>query len=591
MSGTPISVTIDGTTVTVAEGTMLIDAAHEAGVDIPRLCYTQDLEPLGTCGMCMVQIEGIPDYKRACITEAQNGMKVLTNTAELRKIKRGLLELILAAHPEDCLKCIKHGKCELQELADRMEVRTLRFDQYTHGLPVDSSAAGIMRDMNKCIGCGRCISVCHDVQSVKAIDFQLRGSETIVSPGHDATMGTSTCVNCGQCVVYCPVGALYEKELIETVWDEIGNPQRTVVAQIAPAVRVALGEEFGMEPGTLVIGKIYAALKKLGIDTVFDTNFSADLTIMEEGTELLHRIQKGGPLPLITSCSPGWIKFGETFFPDLIDNLSSCKSPQQMLGALIKTCYAKSKNLDPASIVSLSIMPCTAKKYESARPEMNASGFRDVDYVLTTRELARMIRQAGIDFSRLDEIPADPMLSGYSGAGTIFGATGGVMEAALRTAYELQTGKTLDAIEFESVRGLDGVKRASVHLDGTEVRVAVASGLGNARELMMEVEKARRSGELPYHFIEIMACTGGCVGGGGQPLRNGMEERTRRIEGLYTEDKNRTIRKSHENPEVLGLYREFLKEPGSDIAHSLLHTHYRDRSGRIDEIPAKERVS
>lgn len=573
-----VQLTIDGIELSVPKDTSILEAASRAGINIPSLCYDEDLEAHGTCGMCIVKIEGITDYQRACITPVSEGMVVETNTPELRKIRKGLLELILSSHPEDCLKCIKHGKCELQDLAERLEIRSIRFEHKEHRLPIDRSGAGIVRDMNKCIGCGRCITVCQEIQSVKAIDFQKRGSETIVSPGFEGRMENSPCVNCGQCVIYCPVGALHEKEMIDEVWKALDSPEKTVVAQIAPAVRVSLGEEFGKAPGELVIGKIYTALKRLGVDYVFDTNFSADLTIMEEGTELLERLTEGGPLPLITSCSPGWIKFGETYFPELIENISSCKSPQQMLGAIIKTYFARSRKIDPASIVSLSIMPCTAKKYEAARPEMNDSGFRDVDYVLTTRELARMIRQAGLDFNRLQETPADPVLSNYSGAATIFGASGGVMEAALRSAYELKTGKPLENLDFIAVRGMKGVKKAAIDVEGTEVRVAIANGLGNTRELLELVADAKARGEIPYHFIEIMACRGGCIGGGGQPLKNRLVQRKKRIEGLYREDKSLSIRKSHENPEVMGLYREFLKKPGGEISHQLLHTRYTDRS-------------
>ncbi|MFP3958939.1 MAG: [FeFe] hydrogenase, group A [Spirochaetaceae bacterium] len=436
-------------------------------------------------------------------------MKVRTNTARLRSARRGLLELVLAAYPVDCLQCIKHGKCELQDLAERLEVRTLPYDTYTRGLSVDRTSRAIVRDMNKCIGCGRC-------------------------------------VNCGHGVVYCPVGALYEREDIHGVWNAIDDPARTVAAQIAPAVRMSLGEEFGMEPGTLSIGTIYAALRAVGVDVVFDTNFSADLTIMEEGTELLNRVTEGGPLPLITSCSPGWINFGETYFPELLENVSTCKLPQQMMGAIIKTYFAGTCGLDPAAITSVSIMPCTAKKFEANRPEMNSSGFRDVDYVLTTRELARMIREAGIEFERLKEEKADPVLSQYTGAATIFGATGGVMEAAVRTAYEIQTGKAFPHIELEAVRGMDGVRQAAVDLAGTEVRVAVAHGLANARRLLEVVRNAKTAGELPFHFVEVMACTGGRTGGGGQPLENTIARRRQRIAGLYREDQDLPVRKSHE---------------------------------------------
>ncbi|MGM0432126.1 MAG: NADH-dependent [FeFe] hydrogenase, group A6 [Spirochaetota bacterium] len=572
-----LNLIIDGKTITVETGTTILEAANKAGIDIPTLCRHEDIEPLGTCGMCMVEIDGSPDYVRACVTQAQEGMQIRTHTRELRRIKRRLLQLVLAAHPDDCLQCIRHGECELQKLAEKFEIRDLEYDQYTRGLPIDSSAAGIVRDMNKCIGCGRCVEVCQNLQTVKAISFFGRGADTIVSPGAETNMGTSVCVNCGQCVVYCPVGALYEREQIDGVWAAIEDPEIHVTAQIAPAVRVALGEEFGMAPGELVIDKIYQALKMLGIDTVFDTNFSADLTIMEEGTEFLNRLSQGGPFPLITSCSPGWIKFGETYFPDLIENVSSCKSPQQMMGALIKTHFSESRGIPPEKIVSLSIMPCTAKKFEADRPEMNDSGFKDVDYVLTTRELARMIRQAGLNFDKIEGTTPDSLLSAYSGAGTIFGASGGVMEAALRTAYELHTGTPLENIDLKAVRGMEETKTATIPIEGEELRVAVVHGLSNARELLSYVQKEQQAGRVPYHFIEIMACRGGCVGGGGQPIENSLSQRKLRSQGLYTEDAGLPFRKSHENPEVAALYEHYLDTPGSERAHHLLHTHYKRR--------------
>lgn len=568
---------IDNKAVGVESGTSILKAARKAGIEIPTLCNHEDIRALGTCGICMVKIEGKPDYSRACITQAQEGMRVQTNTRELRRLKRRLLQLVLAAHPDDCLQCIRHGKCELQKLAERFEVREFGYDHYTRNLPIDKSAAGVVRDMNKCIACGRCVEVCQNMQTVKAISFFGRGSDTIVSPGADTDMGSSVCVNCGQCVVYCPVGALHEKEQIEGVWGAIENPDLHVAAQIAPSVRVALGEEFGMTPGELKIDTIYQALKMLGIDTVFDTNFSADLTIMEEGTEFLNRLSNGGPFPLITSCSPGWIKFGETYFPDLIENISSCKSPQQMMGSLIKTHYAESRGIPPENIVSLSIMPCTAKKYEADRPEINDSGFKDVDFVLTTRELARMIRQAGIRFEALKGSSPDPVLSAYSGAATIFGATGGVMEAALRTAYELYTGKALENINLKEVRGLEETKTTSISIDGNELRFAVVHGLSNARKLLQFVRKEKQAERTPYHFIEVMACRGGCVGGGGQPIENTLYQRRLRAQGLYREDEGRTIRKSHENPEVQALYETYLGKPGGERSHHLLHTHYTRR--------------
>ncbi|MFP4491796.1 MAG: NADH-dependent [FeFe] hydrogenase, group A6 [Spirochaetaceae bacterium] len=571
------AITINDTIVRAKEGATILEAAQQAGIEIPTLCYHEDLNPRGSCGMCVVEIEGATEPKRSCITEVKDGMIIRTNTARLRSVRREILQLVLAAHPAECLQCIKHGKCELQQLAERLEVREQPLESYTRGLPLDNTSPSIVRDMNKCIGCGRCVDVCNTVQSVGSIFFQGRGSHTIVAPPREQQMAGSVCVNCGQCVVYCPVGALYEKEDLDQVWTRLDDPQQTVVAQIAPAVRVSLGEEFGMDPGELSIGKIYAALRKLGVDTIFDTNFSADLTINEEGAELLERIGSEGELPLITSCSPGWIKFGETYFPDLLPNVSTCKSPQQMLGSLIKTYYAEKESLDPGAITSLSIMPCTAKKYEARRPEMNASGCRDVDYVLTTREFARMIRQAGIRFEDLEDEKADPLMSSYSGAATIFGASGGVMEAALRSAYELATGEPMPDIDFTPVRGQKGIKEASVDMKGTTVNVAVAHGLANARQLLEDVQRAKERGELPYHFIEIMACPGGCVGGGGQPLENTMAARARRGEGLYREDSGLSVRRSHENPEVIALYEQFLGSRGSHRAHELLHTTYTRR--------------
>jgi len=569
-----VTLSVDGKKITVPECATVFSAAEKAGISIPPLCRHEDLEPKGACGMCIVKIEGQPGFKRSCVTRVEEGMDVFTSTAAIRDIRRGILELILAAHPADCLQCIKHGKCELQTLAERFEIRDLRYDRYTRGLSVDRSSLGIVRDMNKCIGCGRCVQVCNEVQTVASIFFHGRGSNTIVSPACGTTMGDSVCVNCGQCVVYCPVGALYEREAVEEVWNAIDDPDKVVVAQIAPAVRAAIGEEFGMEPGELGIGRLYSALKALGVDVVFDTNFSADLTIVEEATEFLGRLKKSGPFPLITSCSPGWVKFGETFYPDLLENVSSCKSPQQMLGALIKTHYVESRGLDRDNVVSLSIMPCTAKKFEATRPEMHSSDARDVDYVLTTREIARMIRQAGIDFRNLPDGVPDPLLSCYSGAATIFGASGGVMEAALRTAYEFATGKTLEKVDFVDMRGMAGVKEAEIDVGGTPIKVAVTNGLGNARKMLDRIAEEKRQGRSSYHFVEIMACAGGCVGGGGQPIPNTLARRAPRIEGLYREDRDLPFRKSHENPEVKALYAEFLGSPGGERAHKLLHTEY-----------------
>ena len=569
-----VKVTIDNITLEVPKDSTVLAAAHLAHIDIPTLCYHKDLFPSGSCGMCIVQIDKQPGLKRACITPVADKMEIKTNTKEIRDARRNILELVLSSHPKDCLECIRHGNCELQQLAEKFAMRNVPYDWHDRGLSIDNLSKGIVRDMNKCIGCGRCITACQTVQSVYAIEFHGRGSGTIVSPPSGKSMAESVCVNCGQCIVYCPVGALYEKEAMDQVWSAISDPAKTTVIQIAPAVRVTLGEEFGMAPGELVIGKMYTALRMLGFDKVFDTNFTADLTILEEGTEFLTRVAEGGALPLITSCSPGWIKFCETYFHDFLDNLSTCKSPQQMLGPLAKTYYAEKTGLDPAQMVSVSVMPCTAKKFEANRPEMNASGYQDVDYVLTTRELARMIRDAGIDFRNIPESKADSLLSEYTGAATIFGATGGVMEAALRTAYEVKTGKTLPKLDFEAVRGIEGVKAATVDVDGLGVKVAVAHGLANARKLLDQVREARERGEVLYHFIEIMACPGGCIGGGGQPLPTNWDKKKERMAGLYKEDKDLPLRKSHENAEVKKIYEEFLGKPNSHKSHDLLHTHY-----------------
>ncbi len=445
--------------------------------------------------------------------------------------------------------------------------------------PIDHSSVAIVRDPNKCILCGRCLTVCSQVQTVNALAVNHRGSETLISTAFDAGLGNSVCINCGQCVVHCPVGALYERSATEEVWEALHDPDKFVVVQEAPAVRVMLGEEFGMPVGTLVSGKMHAALRRMGFDAVLDTNFAADLTIMEEGTELISRLTSGKNLPLITSCSPGWIKFMETFFHDMIPHMSTAKSPQQMFGALAKTYYAKEKGIDPAKIVSVSIMPCTAKKFECLRPEMNASGYRDVDYVLTSREIGRMMREAGIDMNEMPDEHADPILGEYTGAATIFGATGGVMEAAVRSAYALVTGKELEDVEITPVRGLKGIKEAEIDIEGTKVKVAVAHSCGHARALLEKVQdQMRKDGKSEYQFIEVMACPGGCVGGGGQSWGSNMAKRARRGESLYAEDRSLPMRRSHENPEVQAAYEKFLEKPNSEKAHKLLHTHYFKRS-------------
>ncbi len=569
-----ISLTIDGRNVEVEEGATILDAALKASVHIPTLCYLPEVQAIGACRVCLVEVEGNRTLQAACVSPASAGAKVLTNTEKVRKARRFSVEMLLSNHPFECLTCPRNLKCELQDLAEELGIREIRFTGAKSEGRIDESSPSIRRDQNKCVLCRRCVTVCQEIQGVGALFTQGRGFDTRVEPAFDADLGDVACANCGQCSIVCPVGAITEKEHINEVWEALHDPTKFVVIQDAPAVRAALGEEFGYPPGTLVTGKMLAAARKLGFDRVFDTNFAADLTILEEGSELLKRVAEGGVLPLITSCSPGWIKFIEHFYPEMLPHLSTCKSPHQMLGALTKTWYAKIAGVDPKDMVVVSVMPCTAKKFECQRPEMTSSGYRDVDYVLTTRELAKMIKQAGIDFNNLPDGSYDDPMGEYTGAATIFGATGGVMEAALRTAYEVATGKTLESVEFGVVRGLDGIKEAVIPVDGIgDVRVAVAHGLANARKVLERVKE----GKVQYHFIEIMACPGGCVGGGGQPVPVNNDVRTRRAQALYAEDKNLPLRKSHESPSIKKIYEEFLDKPLGEKSHHLLHTKYTPR--------------
>ncbi|MBP6941606.1 MAG: [FeFe] hydrogenase, group A [Syntrophorhabdaceae bacterium] len=570
-----INLTIDGRQAEVEEGATILDAALKINIHIPTLCYLPEVQAIGACRVCLVEIEGNRTLQAACVTPAADGIKVFTNTERVRKARRFSVEMLLSNHPFECLACARNLNCELQKLAYDLGIREVRFTGAKSGGRIDESSPAIRRDQNKCILCRRCIAVCQEIQSVTALYARGRGFETRVEPAFDRNINDVACTNCGQCSLVCPVGAITEKECIQEVWGALNDPAKFVVIQDAPAVRAALGEEFGYPPGTLVTGKMLAAARMLGFDRVFDTNFAADLTIMEEGSELLKRVKEGGALPLITSCSPGWIKFIEHFYPEMLPHLSTCKSPHQMLGALAKTYFAKKVGVDPKDIVVVSVMPCTAKKFECSRPEMTDSGFKDVDYVLTTREFARMIKQAGINFDSLADGYYDDPLGEYTGAATIFGATGGVMEAALRTAYEVATGKALTNIEFAAVRGLEGIKEATIPVEGIgDVRVAVAHGLGNARKLVERVKE----GKTTYHFIEIMACPGGCVGGGGQPIPVNNEIRALRAKALYMEDEHLTYRKSHENPAIKRVYEEFLGEPLGERSHHLLHTHYIPRS-------------
>ena len=579
-----VTLTIDGREVKAPVGSTVLEAARIAGIKIPTLCYLKDINEIGACRMCVVDV-GARSVQAACVYPVSEGLKVVTNSPKVREARKVTLELILSNHDRKCLTCVRSENCELQKLAKELNVGDIRFEGQNNHLPIDDLSPSIVRDPNKCVLCRRCVSVCKNIQTVAAIDANERGFDTVIASPFNMALNDTPCVNCGQCINVCPVGALREKDNIDVVWDALSNPDLHVVVQTAPAVRVAIGEEFGLPIGTRCTGKMVAALKKLGFDKVFDTDTAADLTIMEEGTELIERIKNGGKLPLITSCSPGWIKFCEHNYPDLLDNLSSCKSPQNMFGAVLKSYYAKKMGIDPSKIFVVSVMPCTAKKFEIQRPELAATGYPDVDACITTRELARMIKEAGIDFNSLPDENFDDPMGEASGAGVIFGATGGVMEAALRTVVDILSGKDNDNIEYKEVRGVEGIKVAEVQVPGgMTIRAAVAHGLGNARKLLEQV----RNGEEQYHFIEIMACPGGCVNGGGQPIqpasvRNTVDIRAERAKAIYSEDEALTIRKSHKNPRVMKIYEEYLEKPGSHKAHELLHTHYHSRENYPDE--------
>jgi NADP-reducing hydrogenase subunit HndD len=568
-----VTVTIDGQQVVVPEGTTILEAARQAGIFIPTLCHHPDLKPRATCRICIVEVKGQRRFQTACNTPVADGNEIWTNNQAVREARKTILELILADHPQDCLKCVRNQNCELQKMASDYQIREVSFARTAKELPVESTNPSIVRDMSKCIKCGRCVEVCQEVQQVAAINTANRSTEYTMSTAFGEALADSPCVYCGQCIAVCPVGALTEKDDTARVWAALDNPDLHVVVQTAPAVRVALGEEFGWQPGTITTGKMVAALKRLGFNKVFDTNFTADLTIIEEGNELLQRIKEGGTLPMITSCSPGWINFIEKSYPELLPHVSTCKSPQQMFGALAKTYYAQKAGIPAEKIFVVSIMPCTAKKYECTRPEMQSSGFQDVDVVLTTRELARMIKQASLDMEAIQEAEYDAPLGISTGAAVIFGASGGVMEAALRTVYEVVTGQELKDLDFKDVRGLTGIKEATVDLAGTKVKIAVANGLANAKALLEKI----KAGKCDYHFIEIMCCPGGCIGGGGQPFGTTMAIKERRMAATYEIDRGLQLRKSHENPAVKALYEEFLKKPLGHKSHELLHTDYTNR--------------
>jgi NADH-quinone oxidoreductase subunit G/NADP-reducing hydrogenase subunit HndD len=570
-----VKVTVDGREIQVPKGSTMLEAAKKAGINIPTLCFHEDLGVKAMCRICVVEVVGARTLQTACSQPVSDGMVILTNTPAVRQARKINLELLLSNHPQDCLNCVRNQRCELQALADKLGVQQQRFQPKTKiEYPIDTSTAALIRDPEKCILCRRCVEVCHQVQSVGAIAPANRGINTVIAPAGGVDLNDVACVQCGQCALVCPVGAIYEQDHTKRVWAALADPDKHVVVQTAPAIRVSIGEEFGLEPGQVSTGKLVAVLRRLGFDRVFDTDFTADLTIIEEGHELLERLNNGGMLPMITSCSPGWIKFIEHFYPEYVNHLSTCKSPQQMFGALAKTYYAEKAGIDPKDIYVVSIMPCTAKKFECERPEMTDSGYPDVDAVLTTRELAKMIRETGLDFNKLPDEEYDDPFGITTGAGVIFGASGGVMEAALRTVYEVVTKETLPSLDFTAVRGLEGIKEAEVDLKGTKVKVAVANGLGNARKLMDLIKE----GKADYHFIEIMCCPGGCIGGGGQPIPTTNEIRKKRIKAIYEADAGLPLRKSHENPAVKTLYEEFLEKPLGEKSHHLLHTDYTKRS-------------
>ncbi len=575
-----ITIKINGMDVTAPAGSTILEAARLAHIEIPTLCYLKEINEIGACRMCVVEVKGAKTLVTACVYPINEGMEVWTNTPKVVESRKKTLQLLLSNHRKECLSCVRSGNCELQQLCRDLGVTDEhKYDGEMLESEIDTSAAHMIRDNSKCILCRRCVAVCEKVQGIGVIGANERGFKTYIGSAFDMGLGETSCVSCGQCIAVCPTGALREKDYIDEVLEAVADPEKYVCVQTAPAVRAALGEEFGYPMGTDVEGKMAAALRRIGFDKVFDTNFSADLTIMEEAHEFLDRVQNGGILPMITSCSPGWIKYCEHYFPDMTENLSSCKSPQQMFGAVLKTYYAEKMGMDPKKIVSVSIMPCTAKKFEIGRPDQSAAGVPDVDYAMTTRELARMIKRLGIRFNELPDEGFDDPLGESTGAAVIFGATGGVMEAALRTAVETLTGEELPNPDFVDVRGTKGIKEASYNVAGMDVKVAVASGLGNARELLEKV----KSGEADYHFIEIMGCPGGCVNGGGQPQVSGTVRNTVDVQGirakvLYDNDAAKAIRKSHENPSIKKVYEEYFGEPGSHKAHEVLHTTYVKRS-------------
>ncbi|CDD17296.1 MAG: NADH-dependent [FeFe] hydrogenase, group A6 [Clostridia bacterium] len=570
-----INLKIDDKEIQVEEGTTILQAARQASIDIPTLCFLKDINEIGDCRMCIVQVDGRRGFATSCIQKVEEGMVVKTHSKEVIEARKVILDLILSNHQRDCLTCTRNGNCELQNLAVKFNVTGIEYEGETNKHQIDDLSPSIVRDFNKCILCRRCVSVCKKVQEIGAIDCINRGFNSCISTVGDNSLNDVNCTFCGQCIEACPVGALREKDSIEEAWEKLKDPDTYVIVQTAPAVRVALGEEFGMPIGTNVTGKMVAALKRLGFDKVFDTNTGADFTIMEEGTEFIQRLNENYNLPMITSCSPGWVRYVEANYPENIKYLSSCKSPHEMFGALIKTYYAEKNNIDPEKIYVVSVMPCIAKKYERQRTELKNNGMYDVDCVLTTRELARMIKQANIEFSELENEEFDNPMGEATGAAAIFGVTGGVMEAALRTASEILSGEELEDIDFKQVRGEEGIRRAILKIGERDIKVVVANGLGNAKIIMEEI----KSGKADYQFVEIMACPGGCIMGGGQPIKNSkiratVDVRKKRADAMYTIDEKSRIRKSHENPVLKQIYSEYIGVPGGHKAHELFHTTY-----------------